>query len=32
MRQFIELNLESGVSVRVFSDPTQALVWLEQQS
>jgi hypothetical protein len=32
MRQFIELNLGKGVAVSVFSEPDQALVWLEQQS
>jgi hypothetical protein len=32
MKQFIELNSEKGVSVCVFSDPAQALVWLEQHS
>jgi hypothetical protein len=31
MRQFIELNLKKGVSVSVFSEPAQALAWLEQQ-
>ena len=32
MRQFIEINLEKGVSDCVFPEPTQALTWLEQQS
>jgi hypothetical protein len=31
MQQFIELNSKRGVTVSVFSDPTRALSWLEQQ-
>jgi hypothetical protein len=32
MKQFIEFNSQKGVSVCVFSDPAQALAWLEQHS
>lgn len=31
MRQFISLNAELGVTVRLFSDPIEAMAWLESQ-
>ena len=31
MRQFAKQNAEAGVTVQVFSDPDEAMAWLERQ-